>query len=163
MRSYRRPGRELAGVGRRCGRRRHLSGGGGGDGDRAEKEGRDEPTQTLPLSRRQPTSTPPARPQHNSFLHLDKSVSPTSTHFSILKKCPDCSEIAEVGDFKKKSGTTRLGVSGGRGLGCLRGGGPRGGASVSSAASAPSSSHGGGSALRGQLHVKREGLKLPSC
>lgn len=95
----------------------------------AAKEGRDEPTQTLPLSRRQPTSTSPATAsERNSYLHLDKSVSPTSTHFSILKKCPDCSEIAEVGDFKKKSGTTRLGVSGGRGLGCSRGGGPRGGA-----------------------------------
>lgn len=49
------------------------------------------------------------------------------------------------------------------GFGCL---GVEHGAGVSShvsAASGFSSSHGGGSTLRGQIHVKRERLKLPSC
>ena len=36
-----------------------------------------------------------------SYLHVDKSISPTFIHFSILKKCPDCSEIAKVRDEKK--------------------------------------------------------------
>lgn len=135
---------------------------GGGDGDRAEKEGRDEPMQTLPLPPAAHFHIPCTASAHNSYLHLDKSVSPTSTHFSILKKCPDCSEIAEVGDFKQnlEPQGQEFQVVGGWAAG---GAVDHGEVPVSSAASAPSSSHGGGSALRGQLHVKREGLKLPSC
>lgn len=142
----------------------------GGDRKRLRKEGRETEHGSRFLS------LPPAAHSHlltccpprtGSYLHLDESIAPTFTHLSIAKKKKKKKVPRLLKDsrsrLQKKSGTTELGVSDTLGFGWLRGGGARGGASGMAAASVLSSSHGGGSALRGQLHVKREGLKLPSC
>lgn len=73
---------------------------------------------------------------------------PGSSHTgraSLLQKVPDARR--QQGE-RKECGTTRLGVLG---VWPLAAGRRR-----------PGSSHGRGRALRGQLHVKREGLELPS-
>ena len=66
-----------------------------------------------------------------SYLHVDKSISPTFIHFSILKRCPDCSEIAKVRDGKKKKiWNHKVGSWVDLGLGCVRAGGTWVGTSV---------------------------------
>lgn len=79
---------------------------------------------------------PPAPPAHQA---------PATLAASLLQKVPDARRQQEE---RKECGTTRLGVLG---VWPLAAGRRR-----------PGSSHGRGRALRGQLHVKREGLELPS-
>lgn len=132
------------------GTRRHLSNNNDNSGaELLRKEGGAPNTRHFPSPCSLPLSHPPWQTREPSPLHIN-ACHPLSLGSLFLKKCPDCSKIAEVGDLKKKkSGTTKLGVSDDLGFDCVRV--ERGaGASVISAASICSSSHGGGVHFKGE-------------
>lgn len=126
------------------------------------KEGSRTDTGLSSLSLEPPLSHPQHRLREHSPLYT-KAHHPHSL-VSLFQNIPRLLKDSRSRlKKKKKSGTTKLGVSDDLGVGCLRGGTRGRCLSHISATSVFGSSHGGGSTLRGQIHVKRERLKLPSC